>query len=169
MFSVLEIATKLFEVVTICDHIFFFLGSQLIHEIRWRSFVIAFDRLVERFLWAPRSVRPNRHRSSPFVRERSGCESRCAPLAAVFLSQRSFGSGDPFDDFSILATIMAMIGTGCPKLAIPTKMDAMILNEDDYCAILGKSGARMEMPGCTLMGNIPTVAEFRDVAATVTV
>jgi aconitate hydratase 2/2-methylisocitrate dehydratase len=33
-------------------------------------------------------------------------------------------------------------------------MDAMILNEEGYYAILGKSGARMEMPGCSLcMGN----------------
>ncbi|MCX7149004.1 MAG: aconitase family protein, partial [Rhodocyclales bacterium] len=32
--------------------------------------------------------------------------------------------------------------------------DAMILNEEGYYAILGKSGARMEMPGCSLcMGN----------------
>jgi aconitate hydratase 2/2-methylisocitrate dehydratase len=30
----------------------------------------------------------------------------------------------------------------------------MILNEEGYYAILGKSGARMEMPGCSLcMGN----------------
>jgi aconitate hydratase 2/2-methylisocitrate dehydratase len=27
-------------------------------------------------------------------------------------------------------------------------MDAMILNQKGYYAILGKSGARMEMPGC---------------------
>ncbi len=39
-------------------------------------------------------------------------------------------------------------------VAPPTKMDAMILNEEGYYAILGKSGARMEMPGCSLcMGN----------------
>jgi aconitate hydratase 2/2-methylisocitrate dehydratase len=39
-------------------------------------------------------------------------------------------------------------------IAPPTKMDAMILNEEGYYAILGKSGARMEMPGCSLcMGN----------------
>ena len=39
-------------------------------------------------------------------------------------------------------------------IAPPTKMDAMILNEDGYYAVLGKSGARMEMPGCSLcMGN----------------
>jgi aconitase B len=34
-------------------------------------------------------------------------------------------------------------------IAPPTKMDAMILNEEGYYAILGKSGARMEMPGCS--------------------
>ncbi|MEI7431554.1 MAG: bifunctional aconitate hydratase 2/2-methylisocitrate dehydratase [Betaproteobacteria bacterium] len=39
-------------------------------------------------------------------------------------------------------------------IAPPTKMDAMILNEEGYYATLGKSGARMEMPGCSLcMGN----------------
>ncbi|MCK9990636.1 MAG: aconitate hydratase 2 / 2-methylisocitrate dehydratase, partial [Rugosibacter sp.] len=31
-------------------------------------------------------------------------------------------------------------------IAPPTKMDAMILNEEGYYSILGKSGARMEMP-----------------------
>ena len=39
-------------------------------------------------------------------------------------------------------------------IAPPTKMDAAILNEEGYYAVLGKSGARMEMPGCSLcMGN----------------
>jgi len=39
-------------------------------------------------------------------------------------------------------------------IAPPTKMDALILNEEGYYSVLGKSGARMEMPGCSLcMGN----------------
>ncbi|MBC7953536.1 MAG: bifunctional aconitate hydratase 2/2-methylisocitrate dehydratase, partial [Rhodospirillaceae bacterium] len=39
-------------------------------------------------------------------------------------------------------------------IAPPTKMDAAVLNEEGYYSILGKSGARMEMPGCSLcMGN----------------
>ena len=39
-------------------------------------------------------------------------------------------------------------------IAPPTKMDAMILSEEGYYNILGKAGARMEMPGCSLcMGN----------------
>ncbi|MBA3033625.1 MAG: bifunctional aconitate hydratase 2/2-methylisocitrate dehydratase [Gammaproteobacteria bacterium] len=39
-------------------------------------------------------------------------------------------------------------------IAPPTKMDAMILNEEGYYSVLGKSGARIEMPGCSLcMGN----------------
>ena len=39
-------------------------------------------------------------------------------------------------------------------IAPPTKMDAMILNEEGYYGVFGKSGARMEMPGCSLcMGN----------------
>ena len=39
-------------------------------------------------------------------------------------------------------------------IAPPTRMDAMMLNEEGYYGILGASGARMEMPGCSLcMGN----------------
>ncbi|MDR1423890.1 MAG: bifunctional aconitate hydratase 2/2-methylisocitrate dehydratase [Azoarcus sp.] len=39
-------------------------------------------------------------------------------------------------------------------VAPPTRMDAMILNEEGYYGLLGRSGARMEMPGCSLcMGN----------------
>ncbi len=39
-------------------------------------------------------------------------------------------------------------------IAPPTKMDALILTEEGYYGVLGKSGARMEMPGCSLcMGN----------------
>jgi aconitate hydratase 2/2-methylisocitrate dehydratase len=39
-------------------------------------------------------------------------------------------------------------------VAPPTRMDAMMLNEEGYYGVLGKSGARMEMPGCSLcMGN----------------
>jgi aconitate hydratase 2/2-methylisocitrate dehydratase len=39
-------------------------------------------------------------------------------------------------------------------IAPPTKMDALILTEEGYYGVLGKAGARMEMPGCSLcMGN----------------
>jgi aconitate hydratase 2 / 2-methylisocitrate dehydratase len=39
-------------------------------------------------------------------------------------------------------------------IAPPTKMDALVLTEEGYYGVLGKSGARMEMPGCSLcMGN----------------
>ncbi|MDR1647340.1 MAG: bifunctional aconitate hydratase 2/2-methylisocitrate dehydratase [Zoogloeaceae bacterium] len=39
-------------------------------------------------------------------------------------------------------------------IAPPTRMDAMMLTEEGYYSVLGKSGARMEMPGCSLcMGN----------------
>ncbi|MCW8916263.1 MAG: bifunctional aconitate hydratase 2/2-methylisocitrate dehydratase [Magnetovibrio sp.] len=39
-------------------------------------------------------------------------------------------------------------------IAPPTKMDAQILTEEGYYSILGKTGARMETPGCSLcMGN----------------
>ncbi len=39
-------------------------------------------------------------------------------------------------------------------IAPPTKMDAQILSEEGYYGVLGRSGARMELPGCSLcMGN----------------
>ena len=39
-------------------------------------------------------------------------------------------------------------------IAPPTKMDEMILVEEGYYSLLGKAGARTEMPGCSLcMGN----------------
>ncbi len=39
-------------------------------------------------------------------------------------------------------------------IAPPTKMDAMILNEEGFYNVFGKVGARIEMPGCSLcMGN----------------
>ncbi|SEH33586.1 bifunctional aconitate hydratase 2/2-methylisocitrate dehydratase [Magnetospirillum fulvum] len=39
-------------------------------------------------------------------------------------------------------------------IAPPTKMDQMILTEEGYYGILGRAGARMELPGCSLcMGN----------------
>jgi aconitate hydratase 2/2-methylisocitrate dehydratase len=39
-------------------------------------------------------------------------------------------------------------------IAPPTKMDQMMLTEEGYYGILGRTGARMEMPGCSLcMGN----------------
>jgi aconitate hydratase 2/2-methylisocitrate dehydratase len=39
-------------------------------------------------------------------------------------------------------------------IAPPTRMDAQVLTEEGYYSVLGKSGARMEMPGCSLcMGN----------------
>jgi aconitate hydratase 2/2-methylisocitrate dehydratase len=39
-------------------------------------------------------------------------------------------------------------------VAPPTRMDQMILTEEGYYGVLGRSGARMELPGCSLcMGN----------------
>nr|WP_211218505.1 bifunctional aconitate hydratase 2/2-methylisocitrate dehydratase [Tepidiphilus margaritifer] len=39
-------------------------------------------------------------------------------------------------------------------IAPPTKMDEMMLREEGYYGILGRAGARMEIPGCSLcMGN----------------
>jgi len=45
-------------------------------------------------------------------------------------------------------------------IAPPTKMDQAILTEEGYYSILGKTGARMETPGCSLcMGNQAQIRE----------
>ncbi|PIE46098.1 MAG: bifunctional aconitate hydratase 2/2-methylisocitrate dehydratase [Gammaproteobacteria bacterium] len=44
-------------------------------------------------------------------------------------------------------------------IAPPTKMDAALLTEEGYYSVFGKSGARTEMPGCSLcMGNQARIA-----------
>lgn len=54
-------------------------------------------------------------------------------------------------------------------LAPPTKMDAGLLTEEGYYGIYGKSGARIEMPGCSLcMGNQARVANNASVVSTST-
>ena len=54
-------------------------------------------------------------------------------------------------------------------IAPPTKMDQQILTEEGYYAILGKTGARMETPGCSLcMGNQARVADNTTVVSTST-
>lgn len=54
-------------------------------------------------------------------------------------------------------------------IAPPTKMDAALLTEEGYYSIFGKSGARMEMPGCSLcMGNQARVANGASVVSTST-
>ncbi len=51
----------------------------------------------------------------------------------------------------------------------PTKMDQTQLTEEGYYSIFGKSGARMEMPGCSLcMGNQARVADNATVVSTST-
>lgn len=58
--------------------------------------------------------------------------------------------------FRAAARILSDIGDLPTRLWIapPTKMDAMILTEEGYYSIFGKSGARIEIPGCSLcMGN----------------
>ncbi|MCK5354885.1 MAG: bifunctional aconitate hydratase 2/2-methylisocitrate dehydratase, partial [Methyloprofundus sp.] len=51
----------------------------------------------------------------------------------------------------------------------PTKMDQKQLTEEGYYSIFGKSGARMEMPGCSLcMGNQARVADNATVVSTST-
>ncbi|OPX55362.1 aconitase [Oceanospirillum multiglobuliferum] len=54
-------------------------------------------------------------------------------------------------------------------IAPPTKMDAAQLTEEGYYNIFGRSGARMEMPGCSLcMGNQARVGDNTTVVSTST-
>lgn len=54
-------------------------------------------------------------------------------------------------------------------VAPPTKMDAAQLTEEGYYSIFGKSGARIEIPGCSLcMGNQARVADGSTVVSTST-
>ncbi|MER2474490.1 bifunctional aconitate hydratase 2/2-methylisocitrate dehydratase [Photorhabdus laumondii] len=54
-------------------------------------------------------------------------------------------------------------------VAPPTKMDAAQLTEEGYYSIFGKSGARVEIPGCSLcMGNQARVADGVTVVSTST-
>lgn len=54
-------------------------------------------------------------------------------------------------------------------VAPPTKMDAAQLTEEGYYSIYGKSGARIEVPGCSLcMGNQARVADNATVVSTST-
>ncbi|MDO9909164.1 bifunctional aconitate hydratase 2/2-methylisocitrate dehydratase [Glaesserella parasuis] len=54
-------------------------------------------------------------------------------------------------------------------IAPPTKMDATLLSEEGYYSIYGKSGARIEIPGCSLcMGNQARVADGSTVVSTST-
>lgn len=51
----------------------------------------------------------------------------------------------------------------------PTKMDANLLSNEGYYSIFGKSGARIEVPGCSLcMGNQARVADGATVISTST-
>lgn len=54
-------------------------------------------------------------------------------------------------------------------MAPPTKMDAAQLTEEGYYSVFGKSGARVEIPGCSLcMGNQARVADGATVVSTST-
>lgn len=54
-------------------------------------------------------------------------------------------------------------------VAPPTRMDAALLTEEGYYSIYGKSGARIEIPGCSLcMGNQARVADGATVISTST-
>lgn len=68
----------------------------------------------------------------------------------------------------LLAKFKGMIPTRL-WIAPPTKMDAALLSEEGYYSIYGKSGARIEVPGCSLcMGNQARVADGASVVSTST-
>lgn len=68
----------------------------------------------------------------------------------------------------LLAKFKGMIPTRL-WVAPPTKMDAALLTEEGYYSIFGKSGARVEIPGCSLcMGNQARVANHATVVSTST-
>lgn len=68
----------------------------------------------------------------------------------------------------LLAKFKGMIPTRL-WIAPPTKMDAALLSEEGYYSIYGKSGARIEVPGCSLcMGNQARVADNATVVSTST-
>ena len=68
----------------------------------------------------------------------------------------------------LLNTFQGMIPTRL-RIAPPTTMDAALLTEEGYYSIYGKSGARIEMPGCSLcMGNQARVANNATVVSTST-
>ncbi|KEP93836.1 bifunctional aconitate hydratase 2/2-methylisocitrate dehydratase, partial [Pasteurella multocida] len=68
----------------------------------------------------------------------------------------------------LLAKFKGMIPTRL-WIAPPTKMDAALLSEEGYYSIYGKSGARIEIPGCSLcMGNQARVADNATVVSTST-
>ncbi|HAS03540.1 MAG TPA: bifunctional aconitate hydratase 2/2-methylisocitrate dehydratase [Pasteurella multocida] len=68
----------------------------------------------------------------------------------------------------LLAKFKGMIPTRL-WIAPPTKMDAALLSEEGYYCIYGKSGARIEIPGCSLcMGNQARVADNATVVSTST-
>lgn len=68
----------------------------------------------------------------------------------------------------LLAKFKDMIPTRL-WIAPPTKMDAALLTEEGYYSIYGKSGARIEIPGCSLcMGNQARVANGATVVSTST-
>lgn len=68
----------------------------------------------------------------------------------------------------LLAKFKEMIPTRL-WIAPPTKMDAALLSDEGYFSIFGKSGARIEVPGCSLcMGNQARVANGATVVSTST-
>jgi aconitate hydratase 2/2-methylisocitrate dehydratase len=54
-------------------------------------------------------------------------------------------------------------------IAPPTKMDQTLLSEEGHYAVLGGTGARMEMPGCSLcMGNQASIKKGSTAVSTST-
>ncbi len=108
----------------------------------------------------------------------------CAPNDPDDARLLSSVSGDKIDEvfigscmtnighFRAAGKLLEKVKSGIPTrlwLAPPTKMDAHQLTEEGYYGIFGRSGARLEMPGCSLcMGNQARVQAGATVVSTST-
>ncbi len=86
----------------------------------------------------------------------------------VFIGSCMTNIGHFRDAGKLLNQSQAMIPTRL-WVALTTRMDAALLTEEGYYSIYGKSGARIEIPGCSLcMGNQARVADGATVISTST-
>ncbi len=96
---------------------------------------------------------PNDPDDARLLSEVQGCQ-----IDEVFIGSCMTNIGH----FRAAGKLLDKFADGIPTrlwIAPPTKMDAALLTEEGYYSIYGKSGARTEMPGCSLcMGNQARIA-----------
>lgn len=106
---------------------------------------------------------PNDPDASALLSEHAG-----TPIDEVFIGSCMTNIGH----FRAAGKLLDKVTTPIPTrlwIAPPTKMDEAQLSEEGYYSIFGKSGARTEMPGCSLcMGNQARVAPGCTVVSTST-